>query len=66
MLVTRLYDRHGGSNHVRYVLPGITLRLTTDASITVVLQEEWFFLEDKLTLLLGPDEAAAWLHRLQR
>lgn len=45
-----------GSNHVRYVMPGITLRLTTDASITAVLQEEWFFIEDKLTLLFGPDE----------
>src|SRR3990167_3565393 len=28
-----------GSNHVRYMLPHVTLRLTTDASITRVLEE---------------------------
>lgn len=45
-----------GSNHVRYVLPNLILRLTTDASITHVLQEQAFFLADTLTLMLGPDE----------
>ena len=45
-----------GSHHVRYVTPDLTLRLTTDASITALLQETPFFLEDRLTLLLGPDE----------
>jgi GH15 family glucan-1,4-alpha-glucosidase len=45
-----------GSNHVRYVTPELTLRLTTDASITSLLQETPFFLEDTVTLLLGPDE----------
>lgn len=44
------------SNHIRYVAPTITLRLTTDASLTAVLQENTFFLEDTITLLLGPDE----------
>lgn len=46
-----------GSNHIRYVAPGLTLRLTTDASITALLQETSFFLEDTVTLLLGPDES---------
>lgn len=46
-----------GSNHVRYVAAGYVLRLTTDASITAVLQETPFFLEDTVTLLLGPDES---------
>jgi GH15 family glucan-1,4-alpha-glucosidase len=45
-----------GSNHIRYVAPAITLRLTTDASLTALLQETPFFLEDSVTLLLGPDE----------
>ena len=45
-----------GSNHVRYVMPELTLRLTTDASITAVLEEIPFVLEQPLTLILGPDE----------
>jgi GH15 family glucan-1,4-alpha-glucosidase len=45
-----------GSNHIRYVAPTITLRLTTDASLTALLQETTFFLEDTVTLLLGADE----------
>lgn len=45
-----------GSNHIRYITPQVVLRLTTDASITAILQETPFFLEDELTFLLGPDE----------
>jgi len=45
-----------GSNHIRYAAPAFTLRLTTDASLTAVLQETPFFLEDTVTLLLGADE----------
>jgi GH15 family glucan-1,4-alpha-glucosidase len=45
-----------GSNHIRYVLPGITLRLTTDASITAVLEERTFVLDHPVALVLGPDE----------
>ena len=45
-----------GSNHIRYVMPAVTLRLTTDASLTAILEETPFFLEDTVTLLLGPDE----------
>jgi GH15 family glucan-1,4-alpha-glucosidase len=46
-----------GSNHIRYVAPGLTLRLTTDVSITAILEETAFFLDDTATLLLGPDES---------
>jgi GH15 family glucan-1,4-alpha-glucosidase len=46
-----------GSNHIRYVAQGLTLRLTTDASLTAILQETAFFLEDTVTLLLGADES---------
>ena len=45
-----------GSNHVRYVMPELTLRLTTNVSITAVLEEIPFVLEQPLTLVLGPDE----------
>lgn len=45
-----------GSNHIRYAAPAFTLRLTTDASLTAILQETTFFLEDSVTLLLGADE----------
>jgi GH15 family glucan-1,4-alpha-glucosidase len=46
-----------GSNHIRYVAPRLTLRLTTDASLTAIQQETPFFLEDTVTLLLGADES---------
>ena len=45
-----------GSNHIRYVGTDLVLRLTTDASITAIGEENPFFLEDSVTLLLGPDE----------
>ncbi len=45
-----------GSNHVRYVCADVVLRVTTDASITALLQETPFFLENEITFLLGPDE----------
>jgi GH15 family glucan-1,4-alpha-glucosidase len=45
-----------GSNHIRYITADVVLRLTTHASITALLQETPFFLEDEVTLLLGPDE----------
>lgn len=45
-----------GSHHIRYVLPGITMRLTTDASITAILEERAFTLHEPLSMLLGPDE----------
>ncbi|HET9701723.1 MAG TPA: glycoside hydrolase family 15 protein [Burkholderiales bacterium] len=45
-----------GSNHVRYVAPDLVLRLTTDASITAIVEELPFLLEDEITVILGPDE----------
>jgi len=46
-----------GSNHIRYVLPGIVLRLTTDLSISAVLDEFPLVLDGPVTLVLGPDES---------
>jgi GH15 family glucan-1,4-alpha-glucosidase len=45
-----------GSNHVRYACADVTLRLTTDAAISAVVEENAFFLDDAVTLILGPDE----------
>ena len=45
-----------GSHHIRYVGPELTLRLSTDASVTAILEERPVFVEDTITLLLGADE----------
>ncbi|HVN33667.1 MAG TPA: glycoside hydrolase family 15 protein [Casimicrobiaceae bacterium] len=45
-----------GSGHIRFVAPGMTLRLTTNASLTAILEERAFFVNEDITLLLGPDE----------
>lgn len=46
-----------GSNHIRYILPSGTLRLTTDVPISFLLEEVPFVVEEEFTLLLGPDES---------
>jgi hypothetical protein len=46
-----------GSNHLTYVMPAQTLRLTTDAPITHIAEEVSFLLERPLTLVLGADES---------
>ncbi|QWV92961.1 glycoside hydrolase family 15 protein [Geomonas oryzisoli] len=45
-----------GSHHIRYVSPYMVLRLSTDASITAILQELPFVLDDEVNLVFGPDE----------
>lgn len=44
------------SNHIRYVGPDSVLRLTTDAPPSYVLAETPFLIEERLSLILGPDE----------
>ncbi len=46
-----------GSNHVRYVSDGITLRLNTDAPVTYIRDETFFVLEREYNFFLGPDES---------
>ena len=46
-----------GSHHIRYVDANPVLRLTTDASISAIVEENAFVLEDAVTLILGPDES---------
>ena len=45
-----------GSNHIRYVMPEQTLRLTTDGPVSYILEELPFLLEASIDLVLGPDE----------
>lgn len=45
-----------GSHHIRYLGADQVIRLTTDASLSHVLEENSFVLERTLTLLFGPDE----------
>jgi GH15 family glucan-1,4-alpha-glucosidase len=45
-----------GSNHIRYVGPAFTVRLTTDAPIDFIRDETFFNLHEPINLILGPDE----------
>ncbi|HEV8382602.1 MAG TPA: glycoside hydrolase family 15 protein [Gemmatimonadales bacterium] len=45
-----------GSNHIRYLGNALVLRLTSDVPVSAILEENAIFLDDALTLVLGPDE----------
>ncbi|MBW2425122.1 MAG: glycoside hydrolase family 15 protein [Deltaproteobacteria bacterium] len=45
-----------GSNHIRFMTSGITLRLTTDAPISYVADATPFVVVQPIHLILGPDE----------
>lgn len=45
-----------GSNHIRYVAPDYTLRLTADGSLSYIVDEVPFILDRPLALMLGSDE----------
>lgn len=49
-------ERTRGSNHVRYLLDGITLRLTSNLAVPFVERGMPFVLGRPLYLVLGPDE----------
>jgi hypothetical protein len=46
-----------GSNHLRFVTAGWTLRLNTNVPLTYLVDETWFSLHGPMSLLLGPDES---------
>src|SRR3990167_5874623 len=48
--------RTSGSNHIRYVGPEMTLRMTTDAPVGHIEHERLFRLEEPIAMFLGPDE----------
>jgi len=45
-----------GSTHIRFVGPGMTLRVNTDAPIDYVLSETFFVVDRPLNFIMGPDE----------
>ncbi|MGE3247001.1 MAG: glycoside hydrolase family 15 protein, partial [Beijerinckiaceae bacterium] len=45
-----------GSNHIRFIGPDLTLRLTTNAPIDFVMRETCFNVDGPIELILGPDE----------
>lgn len=47
--------RTAGSNHIRYLVPS-TLRLTTNAPVSNILEQRVFRLETETVFFLGPDE----------
>jgi len=50
-------EKTRGSNHIRYLVPTCTLRLTTNAPISYVLREVAFEVDEPLFLILMPDES---------
>ncbi|MCB2078566.1 MAG: glycoside hydrolase family 15 protein [Novosphingobium sp.] len=51
-----LAQRTNGTNHVRYLIDDHALRLSTDASVSYLLEERPFRVERPLHFFLGPDE----------
>jgi GH15 family glucan-1,4-alpha-glucosidase len=45
-----------GSTHIRYVGPGQTIRLNSDAPLSYVLSEDYFVFDRPMNFILGPDE----------
>jgi GH15 family glucan-1,4-alpha-glucosidase len=45
-----------GANHISYQGSTQGMRLTTDTSVSSIMDERPFFLHDSVTLLMGPDE----------
>ena len=52
----RVPERTWGSNHLRFLLPGFTLRMTTDMPLRLLRDELPFVLDRDLHFVLGPDE----------
>ena len=46
----------GGSHHLRVVAADVVCRLTTDASLTALMEEHVVVLDKPLAMILGPDE----------
>jgi len=66
----RVPESTWGSNHIRWMLPTFTLRLTTDVPVRFVRDESPFVLNHPVHLLLGADESltrsvAGFLHEAQ-
>lgn len=51
-----IQKRTYGSHHIRYIGTDHAMRLTTNGSLSHILEENEFVLEETITLYLGPDE----------
>ncbi|MBF9000444.1 glycoside hydrolase family 15 protein [Vibrio nitrifigilis] len=51
------YVKIEGSNHIKYLNDTLSLRLTTDLSITCIQDESWFILDQDSYLIFGNDES---------
>ena len=49
--------RTSGSNHIRYLLEGVQLRLSTNAPVGLLQEKRTFRVEKPLHFFLGPDES---------
>ncbi len=49
-------ETRSGAHHISYVGTMQAMRVTTDAPISSITNERPFFLQDSITLLMGPDE----------
>lgn len=45
-----------GSNHIRYIGPRMTHRLTTDAPVDYIVEETPFIIDEPINMIFGPDE----------
>ena len=52
----RVPEQTWGSNHIRWLLPQIVMRLTTDAPLRLLRDELPFVLDRELHFVFGPDE----------
>ncbi len=52
----RVPDTTWGSNHIRWLLPDFTLRLTTDVPVRFIREGLPFIVSHPMHLVLGPDE----------
>ncbi|GHC09177.1 glucoamylase [Thermomonas carbonis] len=55
----RVPEQTWGSNHIRWLLPAFTLRLTTDVPVRYLRDSLPFVLGHRMHLVLGPDETLA-------
>lgn len=50
-------EKTRGSNHIRYLLSNMTIRLTTNAPVSYVVDEVLFEIDEPIFLILMPDES---------
>jgi len=52
----RVPESTWGSNHMRWLLPGFTLRMTTDVPIRFLREQTWFMLNEPVHQVFAADE----------